>query len=123
GGIVRGDELYFAYDLPSSTEYISGERGRGELAQAVVGAIYDAGMRPVNVGAIPTPALANLAISRGKGSMMITGSHIPFDRNGYKTNTSRGELLKEHEQPIGRAVEKVRHALYNQPLTSSAFDT
>ena len=124
GGIVRGDELYFAYDLrPSSTEYISGERGRGELAQAVVRAIYDAGMRPVNVGAIPTPALANLAISRGKGSMMITGSHIPFDRNGYKTNTSRGELLKEHEQPIGRAVEQVRHALYNQPLTSSAFDT
>jgi len=123
GGIVRGQELYFACDLrPSSTEYVPEERGRGELAQAVVRAIHDAGMKPVNMGAIPTPALANLAISRGKGSIMITGSHIPFDRNGYKTNTSRGELLKEHEQPIGSAVEHVRRSLYNEPFASSAFD-
>jgi phosphomannomutase len=123
GGITHGDELYFAYDLrPSSTEYVPGEGGRGELAQAIVRAIRDAGMRPVNMGAIPTPALANLAISRGKGSIMITGSHIPFDRNGYKTNTSRGELLKEHEEPIGRAVEQVRQALYNEPFASSKFD-
>lgn len=123
GGITQGDDLYFAYDLrPSSTEYVPGEGGRGELAQAIVRAIRDAGMRPVNMGAIPTPALANLAISRGKGSIMITGSHIPFDRNGYKTNTSRGELLKEHEEPIGRAVEQVRQALYNEPFASSGFD-
>ena len=79
-------------------------------------------MKPVNLGAVPTPALAYLAFSRGKGSIMVTGSHIPFDRNGYKTNTSCGELLKEQEEPIGRAVERVRQALYNQPFSSSAFD-
>jgi phosphomannomutase len=123
GGIVSGHDLYFAYDLrPSSTEYMPEERGRGELAQAVVRAIRDAGMKPVNMGAIPTPALVNFAISQRKGSIMITGSHIPFDRNGYKTNTSRGELLKEHEQPIGSAVEQVRRTLYNEPFASSAFD-
>ena len=123
GGIVCGDDLYFAYDLrPSSTEYVPEECGRGELAQAVTRAIHDAGMKPVNLGAVPTPALAYLAFSRGKGSIMVTGSHIPFDRNGYKTNTSCGELLKEQEEPIGRAVERVRQALYNQPFASSAFD-
>ena len=53
---------------------------------------------------------------------MITGSHIPFDRNGYKTNTSRGELLKKHEQPIGLAVERVRARLYDQPFAASPFD-
>jgi phosphomannomutase len=54
--------------------------------------------------------------------MMITGSHIPFDRNGYKTNTSQGELLKEHEGPIGDVVLQVRRRLYAQPFNESAFD-
>jgi len=51
-------------------------------------------------------ALTAFAISRQRGSIMITGSHIPFDRNGYKTNTSQGELLKEHEAPIGDVVSQ-----------------
>src|SRR5512137_1000275 len=72
GGIVRGDEFYFASDLRPSSPAI---------AQAIVAALLDAGMRPVNLGLIPTPALAYYALSKGKGSTMVTGSHIPFDRN------------------------------------------
>ena len=79
-------------------------------------------MRPVYLGRIPTPALACFALSRHRGSMMITGSHIPFDRNGYKTNTSQGELLKEHETPIGDVVLRTRDRLYTQPAAESAFD-
>lgn len=123
GGIVRGDEFFFAYDLrPSSSRFVDGEPRRGELAQAVECAIRAAGMRPVNLGRIPTPALTCYAVSRGKGSMMVTGSHIPFDRNGYKTNTSRGELLKQHEQPINEKVREVRERLYSQPFADSPFD-
>lgn len=123
GGIVRGDEFYFAYDLrPSSISFAAEEKGRGELAQAVVRAIADAGMKPVNLGGIPTPALMYYAVARGKGSIMVTGSHIPFDRNGYKTNTSRGELLKKHETPIGQTVEQVRARLYNEPFGESLFN-
>lgn len=123
GGIRAGDEFYFAYDLrPSSTAFVAEEQGRGEIAQAIVRAISDAGMQPVNLGAIPTPALTSFAISRGRGSIMITGSHIPFDRNGYKTNTSRGELLKRHEEPIGLMVDEVRASLYAQPASESLFD-
>jgi phosphomannomutase len=123
GGIKRGDPFYFAYDLrPSSTEFVSEEQGRGELAQAIVAAIVDAGMQAVNLGCIPTPALASFALSRGKGSIMVTGSHIPFDRNGYKTNSSRGELLKEQEAPINEGVRQVRKRLYEQPWDQSRFD-
>lgn len=122
GGIARGEEFYFAYDLrPSTLAFVPEEKGRGELAQTVVRAIADSGLKPVNLGAIPTPALMYYAVSRRKGSIMITGSHIPFDRNGYKTNTSRGELLKKHEQPIGLAVERVRARLYDQPFSESPF--
>ncbi|HEY0794433.1 MAG TPA: hypothetical protein VGD64_01515 [Acidisarcina sp.] len=123
GGIVRGEEVYFAYDLrPSSTQYVAEEQGRGEIAQAIVCALTDGGMKAINLGCIPTPALTSFAISKGKGSIMVTGSHIPFDRNGYKTNTSRGELLKHHEGPIGRKVGEVRERLYGQPFTDSLFD-
>jgi phosphomannomutase len=37
---------------------------------------------------------------------MVTGSHIPFDRNGYKINTSKGELRKEQEAPIDAQVRR-----------------
>jgi phosphomannomutase len=123
GGIVPGDDFYFAYDLrPSSTSFVEEANGRGEIAQAIVQAISDAGMKPVNAGDLPTPALTSFAVSRGKGSIMVTGSHIPFDRNGYKTNTSRGELLKQHEAPIGAKVEEIRAAVYARPLEQSLFN-
>jgi phosphomannomutase len=113
GGIVSGEEFYVALDLrPSSTR----------LCVAIERAIADAGMRPVNLGRIPTPALMCYAVSKGKGSIMVTGSHIPFDRNGYKLNTSRGELLKEHEQPINEAVSVVRERIYQQPFDASLFN-
>lgn len=123
GGIARGEEFYFAYDLRlSSSRYVEEQQGRGEIAQAIERAIRDAGMHPVNLGRIPTPALACYALSRGRGGIMVTGSHIPFDRNGYKTNSARGELRKEDEQPINERVREVRERLYSQPCADSPFN-
>lgn len=113
GDITRRDEFYCALDLRPSSE---------RLYRAIEHAIRDAGMQPVNMGRVPTPALMYYAVSRGKGSIMVTGSHIPFDRNGYKLNTSRGELLKEHEQPINQAVSRVRARIYGQDFAESLFD-
>jgi|SRR5271157_55249 len=123
GGIVRGEEFFFARDLrQSSGSFVPEQGGRGEIAQAIAAAILDTGMRAVNLGLIPTPALMCYALARGKGSIMVTGSHIPFDRNGYKTNSSRGELLKQEEAPINEQVRKVRQRLYNQRRGESLFD-
>jgi phosphomannomutase len=125
GGIARGEEFYFAYDLrPTSCAYAYAAewQGRGELAQTIERALVQAGMKPVNLGKIPTPALTSYALRLGKGSMMVTGSHIPFDRNGYKTNTSCGELLKRHEPPIAEKVREVRTRLYEQDFQESPFD-
>jgi phosphomannomutase len=122
-GIRRGDEFYFAYDLrPSSTRYVPEQGGRGEVAQAIAQAIADAGLRPVNLGPLPTPALTSFALERQRGSMMITGSHIPFDRNGYKTNSAKGELLKKDEPLVNASVERVRRRVYAETFESSAFD-
>lgn len=121
GGIRTGDDFYFAYDLrPSSTKFV--ENRRGGICQAVEQALRDKGMHPVNLGAIPTPALTYYALQKGKGSIMVTGSHIPFDRNGYKLNTSKGELLKKDEQPINANVARVREEHLNELYTESRFD-
>lgn len=123
GGLRTGEEVAFAFDLrPSSTRLVPEQGGRGELAQAVVQAIRDAGFIPANMGCIPTPALMHHAIARGQGSIMVTGSHIPFERNGYKVNTAVGELLKHHEAPIGQQVARLRARLYAQPASASLFD-
>ncbi|MGH9355259.1 MAG: hypothetical protein ACRD10_03940, partial [Terriglobia bacterium] len=123
GGILRGQKFYFAYDLrPSSSAYVPSQRGRGEIAQAVECAVRDAGMLPVNLGRIPTPALTCYAVSLSRGSIMITGSHIPFDWNGYKTNSAQGELLKEDEEPINEAVQQIRERIYREAFDQSPFD-
>jgi phosphomannomutase len=122
GGIKKRDEFFFAYDLrPSSTTFVEEQRGRGELAQVVERAILDSGMKPVNLGCIPTPALTFYALSKNRGSIMVTGSHIPFDRNGYKTNSAKGELLKFHEEPIQRAVQGVRERIYSESFKTSTL--
>ncbi len=123
GGIRSGDQFYVGTDLrPSSTRFVTEQQGRGEMVQAVLQAVADAGMLPVFLGAIPTPALTFYALERQCGSIMVTGSHIPFDRNGYKTNTSAGELLKEHEEPIAAMVARAREQVYGTPFDTSLFD-
>ncbi|KAF1962221.1 putative phosphoglucomutase [Byssothecium circinans] len=120
GGIKSGDDFYYAYDLrPSSTKLVD---NRGGLSQAVEQALKDEGMNPISLGAIPTPALTSWAIQHGKGSIMVTGSHIPFDRNGYKLNTSKGELMKKDEQPINDQVAQVREHILSQPFADSPFN-
>lgn len=114
GGVRPGDNCYIARDLrPSSPA----------LCQAVEEAVRDARLRPVHAGCIPTPALAHSGWTRGNASIMVTGSHIPFDWNGYKLNTSRGELLKSHEAPIQQSVLRVRERIYGQPHAESKFDS
>ncbi|RKF15978.1 phosphomannomutase [Altericroceibacterium spongiae] len=53
-----------------------------------------------NLGFIPSPALAAYGFERKIPSMMVTGSHIPDDRNGIKFNRADGEVLKSDEQAM-----------------------
>lgn len=123
GGIEAGEDVFLAADLrPSSVRFVAEQGGRGEILQAACEAVRAAGCTPVFQGFIPTPALAYYGFGRRRASIMVTGSHIPFDRNGYKLNTSAGELLKEHETPIAQHVARIRAEVYNQPFERSLFD-
>ncbi|MEW6677103.1 MAG: phosphomannomutase [Pseudomonadota bacterium] len=74
------------------------------IAAACAAAIRHAGLIPDFCGAIPTPALAFHAQETGMPAIMVTGSHIPFDRNGIKFYRAEGEITKADEAAINGAV-------------------
>ncbi len=86
-----GEKVAVAGDRRSSTP---------RIMVAVAKAIEDKGHHAINCGLIPAPALALWGIEEGIPTVMVTGSHIPDDRNGIKYNTADGEILKEDEAGI-----------------------
>ncbi len=86
-----GRGLFVARDLRPSSPRIAG---------AVIAAARAAGVDVTDCGAVPTPALALAAMGAGAASVMVTGSHIPADRNGLKFYTPAGEITKADEAAI-----------------------
>jgi phosphomannomutase len=76
------------------------------MAKACVAALKQLGLDVVYYGVVPTPALAYVAQEDNIPAIMVTGSHIPFDRNGLKFYRPDGEISKQDEQVI--ITEKVR---------------
>lgn len=70
------------------------------MAQACAAALEDKGIGYVYYGVIPTPALAYQSMSDEIPAIMVTGSHIPFDRNGLKFYRPDGEISKNDEKAI-----------------------
>ncbi len=91
GDLPPGGRVAVAGDLRASTP---------RIMRAVACAASDLGFVPVNAGFIPSPALALYGIERAIPAVMVTGSHIPDDRNGIKFNKPAGEILKSDESAI-----------------------
>ena len=89
--IAPGATIFLAGDLRPST---------GRILAAVARAVADAGYQPIYTGRLPSPAVAFYALQQGAASIMVTGSHIPDDRNGIKFNRPDGEILKADEALI-----------------------
>jgi len=70
------------------------------MAAACTAAARVLGVQVDDYGILPTPALALQAMADGVPAIMITGSHIPFDRNGIKFYRPEGEITKADEQVI-----------------------
>jgi len=94
GSLNAGDRVFVGQDLrPSSPD----------IAALAMGAIEDAGFKAIDCGVLPTPALSYFAISQNSPCIMITGSHIPDDRNGLKFYRANGEIEKDDEAAISAA--------------------
>jgi len=113
GDIPANGTVVIAGDLRPSTD---------RIMRASAQAIGDLGFQVENAGKIPTPALFARALANKSAGVMVTGSHIPFDRNGIKINKSGGEVLKTDEAGIIAEVEKARAEEYGRTMQASLFD-
>lgn len=102
--IHPGDTVALAGDFRPSTP---------RIMAAAAAAIRDLGYQPLNCGNIPSPALAYFAMAGRFASLMVTGSHIPDDRNGIKFNKPDGEVLKADEAGIREQVVSAPRALFD----------
>jgi phosphomannomutase len=91
GQFKPGMAVAIAGDLRPSSPRIM--RACGAAVQRLGGVVAYAGF-------VPSPAVALYGFTHGIPSLMITGSHIPDDRNGIKFNRVDGELLKSDEAGI-----------------------
>lgn len=113
GDTKPGSGVVLAQDLRPSSD---------RILLACIRAIEDSDCSVEYAGKIPTPALFLRATKKRQCGVMVSGSHIPFDRNGIKINKSRGEVLKSDEAGIVEAVTRVRAEEYSKSADDSSFD-
>jgi phosphomannomutase len=89
-------EVLVASDLRDSSPLIK---------EQVLAGLAAEGCEPIDCGTIPTPALALAAMGKGLPSAMITGSHVPAERNGIKFYLPSGEISKADEAAIARLAQ------------------
>lgn len=94
----KGDPILIGRDFRDSSP---------DVAATCTGALKAAGLEPLDCGAIPTPALALYGLSLKAAALMITGSHIPADRNGIKFYRPDGEIDKQDELAIAALANEV----------------
>lgn len=78
-----------------------------QLTRHTIAALREAGLDPIYCGVLPTPALAYEALNIGASAVMVTGSHIPADRNGLKFYRPDGEIDKQDELAISDHVRQL----------------
>ncbi|MCA0950248.1 phosphomannomutase [Shewanella chilikensis] len=88
-----------------------------DIAAACIAVANAIGVEVDYYGVIPTPALAVTSMEDNIPAIMVTGSHIPFDRNGLKFYRPNGEISKQDEISI-LAVNAVLPSFEVLPLPS-----
>ena len=109
---------------PGTVIAVGGDRRRStiRIKKAVFAAIRDMKGEVDDQGLTSTPALTYYAMQKNIPSIMVTGSHIPEDRNGIKFMKTAGEVLKLDEQGILTCVAEERAKVYAVASEASLFD-
>lgn len=105
GGIQPNAMVLVGRDLRDSSPTI---------AANCMAALAASGLQPIDCGAIPTPALALYGQEHGAAALMVTGSHIPADRNGIKFYGPHGEISKADEAAMAQYAAE-RTGAYRPP--------
>ncbi|OBU27802.1 phosphomannomutase [Photobacterium kishitanii] len=88
------------FDFKQVAIAIDNRPSSSAMAQACAKAVQQLGLDVIYYGVLPTPALAYTSMQDNIPCIMVTGSHIPFDRNGLKFYRPDGEISKADELGI-----------------------
>lgn len=78
-----------------------------ELAQAAIDGLVRAGCHVTDIGMVATPLVYWCAIEAGNaGGMMITGSHLRPEMNGFKLSIGKDNLYGEQIQELRALIER-----------------
>ncbi|MGB8817401.1 MAG: phosphomannomutase [Rhizobiaceae bacterium] len=122
------EHMASAGQLPPAAMVLVGQDLRDSsprIARACMAAIESCGMTIENCGALLTPGLALRAMHLKAPAIMVTGSHIPADRNGLKFYRPDGEIDKSDEVEITRRVAVagvMESASIEVPVQKTALD-
>ncbi|MCT7527155.1 phosphomannomutase [Aliarcobacter cryaerophilus] len=94
------DAMKKSFDFKRVAVAMDNRPSSPDMAATVCASIEAYGFEVDFYGVLPTPALALQSMSDKIPSIMITGSHILFDRNGIKFYTPDGEISKDDEKDI-----------------------
>ena len=114
GKVQRGGSILLGRDYRDSSP---------DITANCAAALVDLGFQVWDCGTVPTPALALYGLETRSPSLMITGSHIPADRNGIKFYRADGEIDKEDEAAIAQiasSLEETAAGGYTATLTDRA---
>ncbi|TKY51587.1 Phosphomannomutase/phosphoglucomutase protein [Spatholobus suberectus] len=97
------------------------------LQNAISRGLAGAGLEVVQYGLASTPAMFNSTLTKDEaflcpadGSIMITASHLPFNRNGFKFFTNAGGLGKADIKDILVRAADIYNQFTAESLTNSA---
>lgn len=115
GKAERGGSILLGRDFRESSP---------EIMANCAAALVDLGFDVLDCGTVPTPALALYGLESQCPSLMITGSHIPADRNGIKFYRADGEIDKDDETAISRIAASLDTAAADRdaPLLAERTD-
>ncbi len=77
------------------------------LARAAIGGLVRAGRRVTDIGMVATPLVYWCAVEAGNvGGLMITGSHLKPEMNGFKLSIGKDNLYGEQIQALRGLIER-----------------
>ncbi|MBP7654218.1 phosphomannomutase, partial [Candidatus Dependentiae bacterium] len=119
----RAFAIYVKYKFEVKEVSIAGDyrTSTPRIIKAVISGIKDENLKIDYCGYIPTPALVYISMLKKNAGIMVTGSHIPDDRNGIKFNLPDGEILKCDEKNILEEYNKLK--FQNDPYIIKKFDS
>lgn len=90
------------------------------LEAAVIAGLASAGVSPLLLGVVPTPALAWMSMQMDVPAVMITASHNPWQDNGVKIFAAGGlKLTDEVERSIEAALHGEHAAVSGVPVVTA----